>query len=617
FAYGSPSLLILPQYQRQPVSIVSQTGVKQGDPLSTLLFCLTMHPALQQIASSANISLYNFVDDINIVGSPEEVLKGLNALDHCIPALNLTCNMEKSKFVYFQNELAPLTNTVIQALDQHQINLLQTSVPILGTIIGADAQKETDAINSNEKLTSSANVLFERVCSPNLAVQIAALMLRLGGIGKMNYLMRTTPTATLGPLLQQFDESMIAAAVKVFELTDTELQSLPPNTRSVVDTLQAPLRHGGFGFTSAVATAPIAYLSSLATVCANKPPPAFKPYTTGRPTIDLPANSRLISDIQHCIQLTEQQLNQSLRYTAKTFCKFFSTHPLQAVSMQHNLKVQASTESFNATKTLAAGDKNATAHLNTHTALHAWDWKTVVPTSSLLVLPNPHFRLAVRQNLGLAPFPCMLANCLTCHDLPNTLIRDDPWHWLSCNSIKRVSITHRHDDIVNNIARYTHYAGGLATVEVSHLSDKNKKRPDLQVIIPGGHYISDVKVVHATCPSHVAKYSGTQFGAARAGEKEKVDKYSDIAKTCHADFIPFVVETSGAFTKKSEQLINHIISTCAEHQQLWEPREVKRGFLGAIAIAVQRGNASAMFEGYSRAQRAIGNMTSAVSPSTG
>ena len=101
---------------------------------------------------------------------------------------------------------------------------------------------------------------------------------------------------------------------------------------------------------------------------------------------------------------------------------------------------------------------------------------------------------------------------------------------------------------------------------------------------------------HATCPTHVAKYSGIQFGAARAGQKEKIKKYADIAKHSHADFIPFVVETSGAFTKESEKLIDHIISTCAEHQQLWEPKEVRREFLGAIAIAVQRGNASAMFE---------------------
>jgi len=108
----------------------------------------------------------------------------------------------------------------------------------------------------------------------------------------------------------------------------------------------------------------------------------------------------------------------------------------------------------------------------------------------------------------------------------------------SCNSIKRTSLTQRHDNIVHNFARHTQYAGGLATVEVSHLSDQNKKRPDLQILLPGGHYLSDVKVVHATCPSHVAKYAGTQFAAARAGQKEKIKKYEDIAKTQSSTFYP-------------------------------------------------------------------------------
>ena len=78
----------------------------------------------------------------------------------------------------------------------------------------------------------------------------------------------------------------------------------------------------------------------------------------------------------------------------------------------------------------------------------------------------------------------------------------------------------------------------------------------MQVILPGGHYLSDVKVVHPTGPSHVAKYGGTQFAAARAGQREKIKKYADIAKNIHAEMIPFVIETSGAFTEDSETTTN-------------------------------------------------------------
>ena len=43
------------------------------------------------------------------------------------------------------------------------------------------------------------------------------------------------------------------------------------------------------------------------------------------------------------------------------------------------------------------------------------------------------------------------------------------------------------------------------------------------------------------------------------------------------EFAPFVTETSGGINKVSEQLLTNIISTCAEHQRIWEPREVRDG----------------------------------------
>jgi hypothetical protein len=206
----------------------------------------------------------------------------------------------------------------------------------------------------------------------------------------------------------------------------------------------------------------------------------------------------------------------------------------------------------------------------------------------------------------------MLANCVNCHDLPNTILQNDPWHYLSCNSVKRTAITNRHDSIVNNVARFTNFAGGLATVEVSGLSDQNRLRPDIQISVPEGTYMTDVKVVHPGCPTYVEKFGATQLGAAKAGEKEKVKKYSQLAEQHHAEFIPFVIETSGGFSKHSEQLLNHIITTCAEHQQLWEPRDIRRELLGAIAISTQKGNASAIFEGLARSNNHIARMESAL-----
>ena len=49
--------------------------MRQGDPLSTLLFCLYMRHVYASVAAAANVTLYAFVDDLHVVGEPAEVLR--------------------------------------------------------------------------------------------------------------------------------------------------------------------------------------------------------------------------------------------------------------------------------------------------------------------------------------------------------------------------------------------------------------------------------------------------------------------------------------------------------------------------------------------------------------
>jgi len=200
------------------------------------------------------------------------------------------------------------------------------------------------------------------------------------------------------------------------------------------------------------------------------------------------------------------------------------------------------------------------------------------------------------------------AACLTCRDIPNNLVQADPWHPLSCNSLKRGEITARHDSVVKIIARYTNFAGGIPIVEATRVTEESRTRPDLQILLPGQHYLSDVKVTHPLCPSHVSRYWRKQLGSANAGEVEKTKKYSALADQCKAEFIPFVVEPHGGFSKKSEQLLSNIILASVEHQSLWSPEEIKTELYGTIAIAVQRGNTLIMDAGYHTTLREAGRM---------
>ena len=87
-------------------------------------------------------------------------------------------------------------------------------------------------------------------------------------------------------------------------------------------------------------------------------------------------------------------------------------------------------------------------------------------------------------------------------------------------------------------------------------------------------------------------------------EQRKKNKYSAMAKTQNAKFIPFAVEMYGGLGKSAKKLLK-MISNCARDQMLmWPYHQIIQNLKGEIAISIQRGNAIAILAGYNRA---IGN----------
>jgi hypothetical protein len=75
WAYRSSSDLLLFQHGELVASIVSAEGLRQGDPLSSLLYCVSVLPDyLSTVASAPGLRAVAIVDDFEIMGPHASVL---------------------------------------------------------------------------------------------------------------------------------------------------------------------------------------------------------------------------------------------------------------------------------------------------------------------------------------------------------------------------------------------------------------------------------------------------------------------------------------------------------------------------------------------------------------
>ena len=177
FAYSQPSTLVLSGCDGQ--CIQSEQGVRQGDPLSALLFCVYMRQLLEQVSAKTGVRVYGFFDDVGLLGTPQQLTKALTHMQHTLPQASLQLNTAKSHFVYFHDQLTPLSATVRDMLSVHNIECHHRWAGVVGAVVGRDEAAVREGMHSVMSDASGQDAFFRRLQLDDMLLQTAMLLLRI------------------------------------------------------------------------------------------------------------------------------------------------------------------------------------------------------------------------------------------------------------------------------------------------------------------------------------------------------------------------------------------------------------------------------------------------------
>ena len=110
--------------------------------------------------------------------------------------------------------------------------------------------------------------------------------------------------------------------------------------------------------------------------------------------------------------------------------------------------------------------------------------------------------------------------------------------------------------------------------------------------------------MHPTCRSYLNK-AQEPLATAELAALNKLNKYRTMGAQLQAEIVPFAIESFGGFSQSAQDFIDNLAHFASNRSTLFQKKELIRDFTSSISVAVQRGNALAVINGWRMTASAV------------
>ena len=564
--------------------IPSAAGTKQGDPLASFGYNLSMQPTYSAVQTHVpQVTLVAIHDDLTIVGPLEYAMKAFDYFNELLLQRG-DLKLQPTKCRVLSPSSITSTHTAVQKeCESRSLTFIAGCMSLLGGYIGTD---DVIARAIVKDTVASVYPLLDALTHANMPSAFAMLILKHCITSKVSYLTRVTRPEVARAALLELDERILKMLT-----TKLEIPSTDQLTASTVTLIRLPTHLGGIGIPSAADSSAAAFLASL---CLSLPlvrliPDA--PYTASialaHATVLTPGTGVVVSD-----RVPSTVTAMLLTYSKPTPLVEGLQRHIQQLSYKHTQRGLLASFTTNAQR----------AALLSASAPRAGMPLTSIPNADhpSPVLPSNLFNQYIRMRLQLPPrdTPLSMCNILQCNTPLSTDIERTHHHQV-CKHIRNREATLRHNKVLNAVLRIARDAGFAASHEEPIRDEQGHKlRPDA-IITPSTSNHStmyiDVSITHPAAQSYNTQAASitNPLVTAKARERMKHSKYDRVATQDNARFFPLVLESYGAFGREFDSFLSLLGSAAADFHGLCE-REMKRWMMCAyhdIVVALHAGNA--------------------------